>query len=115
MAYLSKIVLPNSSEYNLRDSGAHYYGVVDTMAAIAIKEVSVANFVLEIGARIVLKFNYANSAASPSLSINGETAVPFALINGNNMLWNSGETCEFIYDGIAWNLINYDKIEVIRL
>lgn len=115
MSYLSKIVLPNNTEYDLKDRAAHWYGVVDTAAAEAIKEVSIENFVLITGTKITLTFEYANSASNPSLSINEATAIPFALINDNAALWNDGETCEFIYDGTAWNLINYDKVEVIRL
>ena len=60
-------------------------------------------------------FVNSNSASSPVLSINNEATIPFRIINGNASLWNDGETCEFIYDGSYWNLINYDKVEVIRL
>lgn len=115
MAYISKITLPNNSEYDLKDKTAHWYGVVDTVAATAEKETTINGFVLESGSRILLTFTYVNSAAAPTLTINEGTEVPFKLINDNNVLWNEGETCEFVYDGIYWNLINYDKIEVIRL
>ena len=115
MAYISKVVLPNSNEYDLRDKGAHWYGEVNTNADVASKQTTISGFTLENGAKIILTFVNSNSASSPVLSINNEATIPFRIINDNVSLWNDGETCEFIYDGSYWNLINYDKVEVIRL
>lgn len=115
MAYISKVKLPNNSSYDLKDSGAHWYGNCTTAAATAAKECTIEGFAREAGTKVVITFTYANSAASPTLSINEETAAPLALMNGNVALWDDGETCEFIFDGTNWNLINYGKVEVIRL
>ena len=115
MAYISEIKLPNNSSYLLKDKAAHYYATCSTAAATATKTTTISDFNLESGVRITLTFTYGNTASSPALSINEGTAKNFLLINDNIALWNAGETCDFIYDGTNWNLVNYDKIEVIRL
>lgn len=115
MSYLSKIKLPNNNEYFLRDKEAHWYGTVDTAAATAAKSTTITGLTPTIGSKIILTFTYGNTAAAPTLSVNGTAAIPFYLNHGNAALWDAEETCEFIYDGTYWNLINYGKIEVIRL
>ena len=114
MAYISKIQLPDGSIYDIKGATT-YYATCSTAAATATKEITLSNFTLETGTRIIVTFTYENTAAAPSLSINEATAVSFYLNRGNAALWDAGETCEFIYDGTYWNLINYGKIEVIRL
>lgn len=115
MAYISEIKLPNNSTYVVKDRAAHYYATCTTAAATVTKEATITNFVLEEGARITLTFTYGNSAAAPTLSINNDTAKSFVLMNDNIYLWNNGETCDFIYNGTGWVMVNYDKIEVVRL
>ena len=115
MSYISQVTLPNNSSYYLKDKELHYYCACATAANTAEKTVTISDFALVTGVRIIVKFTYGNTAAAPSLSINSGTAVSFYLNEGNVALWEDGETVEFIYDGTYWNMINYDKIEVIRL
>lgn len=115
MSYISQITLPNNSSYYLKDKELHYYTSCSTAADTATKSVTISGFTLVEGVKVTIAFTYANTAAAPSLSINSGTAVSFYLNKDNITLWEDGETVEFIYDGTYWNIINYDKIEVIRL
>lgn len=61
------------------------------------------------GCRIVVKFNNANTANSPTLNVNnlGAKNIYFQgtqITNGNTKNFLAG-TCEFVYDGTGWCLI----------
>lgn len=115
MAYISKVKLPNNSEYLIKDKEAHYYGVCSTANNVAVKSVTISGFELVEGVRISVKFENENIANNPSLSINGGTAIPIKLEYGNIGPWNDGEIVDLIYNNNKWNIVNYSKIEVIHL
>lgn len=73
----------------------------DTAAATADKTVSASDYILASGGAIKIKFQYANSAASPTLNINsqGAKAIVFngAVASASNT-WGAGEVVEFYYD-----------------
>lgn len=86
------------------------YGTCATSAATAAKVVTCANFlVLEAGARVAVKFTYANSASAPTLNVNGTGAktikcTGFTLTN----MWAAGSVIDFIYDGTNWCVAGYN-------
>lgn len=51
-----------------------HYGTCSTDAAIAAKVVSLSNFTLVTGSRIIVKFTVTNTAASPTLNVNSTGA-----------------------------------------
>lgn len=86
---------------------AKYYGTCATAAGTTAKVVTCAGFKLVAGAKIAIKFTYANTAGTASLNVNstgaknvvwlGDTAVASA--------WIAAETCLFTYDGTNWVLM----------
>lgn len=91
MADLSKLILPNGSEYNLKDSrvpaGAVYTDTIpsaycDTAASTAAKTAICTDYTLTANTYTHVLIKNANSASSAlTLSINGKTAKPI-YING---------------------------------
>lgn len=81
------------------------YGTCPTSAATREKAVACENFALRLGATVSVKFTYSNSAASPTLNVNGTGAKPIQL-NGaalpEGAWWKAGETVTFVYDGANW-------------
>lgn len=84
------------------------YGTCDTDAATAAKTVTVDDFVLEAQARVTVKFTYANSAASPTLNVNGSGAKAIRWRGAalpSTQYWAAGQVIDFVYDGTYWNMI----------
>lgn len=86
------------------------YGVCSTVAATVEKAVTVnSTFVLAEGAQVVVKFTYANTAASPKLNVNGTGAKPImqygttaAGTTTDTTGWIAGAVQTFTYDGTNW-------------
>lgn len=85
------------------------YGVCTTAADVAAKTVDIAGFQLKTGAAIAVKFNNANSVASPTLNVSGTGAYPIrrygttAVSTGTTTSgWIAGAIQVFIFDGAAW-------------
>ena len=85
-----------------------YYGSCGTAADTAAKAVTLANFKLETGAHIFLKFTAQNSHATPTLNINS---------TGAKEIWQRGARAvgaalttdiiyELIYDGTYYQIVN---------
>lgn len=84
------------------------YGTCDTDAATAAKTVTVDEFVLETQARVTVKFTYANSAASPTLDVNGNGAKKIRWRGAalpSTQYWAANQVIDFVYDGTYWNMI----------
>lgn len=82
-----------------------HYGTCSTAAGTAAKTVTLAGFTLVTGARISVKFTNANTAASPTLNVNGTGAKPIAkygttAVDAN--AWVAGAVVELVYDGARW-------------
>lgn len=83
-------------------------------AGTAAKTASITSgtFSLESGAQVLVKFNNANTANSPTLNINGTGAKQIfyknaQITSGNEKNFLNG-VCLFVYDGTRWNLVeNY--------
>lgn len=83
------------------------YGTCSTAAATAAKVVSCANFLsLETGAKVTVKFTYANSVTNPSLNVNSTGAKTIRYRDSNldtaNEYWKAADTITFVYDGSYW-------------
>ena len=91
------------------------YGVCQTTSGTAEKQVPITGFVLAEGVTIHVKFLYANTAASPTLNVEGTGAreiVTAASLDGNTKTaagvtaettgWQAGAVVAFTYDGNYW-------------
>lgn len=91
----------------------NHYAVCSVAAGTAAKtaDITAGTPTLEAGLRVVVKFNNANTAASPTLNINGKGAKAIwydgaAITTDNAAKALISGVCEFIYDGTQWHLIN---------
>ncbi len=85
----------------------HHYATCSTAAATAAKTVALAGFALATGARVLVKFTVTNSAANPTLDVNGTGAKPIqyrgAAIAAGTLAAN--RTYEFVYTGAQYELV----------
>lgn len=88
-------------------------GTCTTAAVTAAKVVASTGFVLTTGVIAVIKFSNGNTAANPTLNINGTGAKPI-FYNGAAMpadLFSGNDIATLYYDGVNWCLagvLNYD-------
>ena len=84
-----------------------HYGTCSTAAGTAAKTVTLTGFTLATGARITVKFTVTNTAANPTLNVNGTGAKAIqyrgAAITASYLAAN--RVYEFVYDGTAYQLI----------
>ena len=84
-----------------------HYGTCSTAAATAAKVVQCDGFQLVTGARIAVKFSHSNTAASPTLNVNGTGAKRLCKYGtsyvGND--WHDDEVVEFVYDGTQYQMV----------
>ncbi len=86
-----------------------HYGTCSTAAATRAKTVSCTGFSLVTGARIAVKFTYANTNAAPSLNVNstGEKNIAkYGTAAAGNGAWAAGEVVEFVYDGTRFVMVD---------
>ena len=125
MADISKIVLPDSSEYNFKDATSGYitkpnvpYLTCATAAGTAAKTTTLVSGTftsddLVSGAQVLVKFTNANGVASPTLSVNGTTAKSIARYGTTApstsaaSSWQAGSVILFTYDGTRWQMVGY--------
>lgn len=87
----------------------HPYGVCNSGDFTKAKTVTVSNFSLVEGARVLVKFTYTNSTSSPTLNVNntgakpiiryGDTAIGTTAATNS---WEAGAIVPFTYDGTNW-------------
>lgn len=107
--YIGKIQLEpgtNKTQYSL---GSTAYGYCQTAADTADKQVEMTGFTLTTGATIFVKFQYENTADSPTLNVNntgsksicqyGTTA---AGTTNKTTGWPAGALLSLTYDGSRW-------------
>ena len=86
-----------------------FYAVCNTDSTTAAKVVTMANFVLSINTRFVVKMTYTNTAASPTLNVNNTGAKPL-YYNGEiasaDNTWEAGEVVDVYYDGTNYQASN---------
>ena len=84
-----------------------HFGTCSTAAGTAAKVVSLTNFTLVTGARITIKFTVTNTAASPTLNVNGTGAKPI-VYRGSAIAAGylaANRVYEFVYDGTNYALV----------
>ena len=91
------------------DANTSYYATCSTAAATAAKTATIADqtFVLQTGARVFVKFTYANSAANSTLDVNS-TGAKAIYYNGSAIaksVTDANGTYEFVYNGTQWELV----------
>lgn len=88
-----------------------YYALSSTTAGTAAKtatiDPAVNNWQLSNGVSVAVKFTYANTTSSPTLSINGTAAAPIKNASGEALAsseyqWTEGALKVFVYDGTNW-------------
>ncbi|MBE7728091.1 MAG: hypothetical protein E7244_27990 [Enterocloster citroniae] len=93
------------------------YGTSSTAAGTVAKVVSLSNFELFTGARISVKFTYANTAASPTLNVNS-TGAKAIYAKGTTIAakyyWTAGSMVNFTYDGTRWVMEAEDQTEIFN-
>ncbi|MEI3172714.1 MAG: hypothetical protein V8S76_01235 [Lachnospiraceae bacterium] len=84
-----------------------HFGTCSTAAGTAAKVVSLTSFTLVTGARITIKFTVTNTAANPTLNVNGTGAKPIvyrgSAISAGYLAAN--RVYEFVYDGTNYALV----------
>ena len=115
MNYISKITLPNTSSYQIKDNNSYRYCICETVAGTATKEVMLDSFELLSNITIHVLFINENSAIAPTLKVNDLAAKPIYLNNDNISPWDAGEVVSLTYDGTYWRINDYGKVEVVRL
>jgi len=110
MADISKITLPNGSEYNFKDAAARggqkiYYATCTTAAGTAAKVAATTNtdFTLETGAMVRVKFTNADTYnGTSSLNVDSKGAKNIVRVGTTvkpRYNWTAGEVVDFVYDG----------------
>lgn len=114
MATINKI---NVGGTNYDVKGSLLYGVCETAASTAVKEVTVdGTFTLYTGATVIVKFTQANSVAennddtlAAQLNVNGTGAKPIKRYGTTDVSsgtttngWIAGAVLLFVYDGTNW-------------
>ena len=113
MASVINKIKSTTAEYNIASTA---YATCATAAATAAKvayiqgETSSSGFTLVTGVTVHVKFTNANTATSPTLSINGTTAksinCSYSQLLGETdyNYWEVGEVVTLTYDGTAWQI-----------
>ena len=84
-----------------------HFGECSTAAATVAKTVSVTGFELVTGARVTVKFTVTNTAASPTLNVNG-TGAKSIMYRGSAISAGylaANRVYEFVYDGTDYELV----------
>lgn len=78
-----------------------------TSASTAAKTVSLSGFELVAGARVCVRFNYANTATNPTLNVNATGAKPIYYKNSNipAELIEQYTVLELVYSGSYWYVV----------
>lgn len=89
-----------------------HYATCYTSGSTAAKTVSLTNFTLVTGARVLVRFSYANTASNPTLNVNSTGAKPIRYLNNIIPvgLIEQYNVLELVYSGSYWYVIG--KIDV---
>lgn len=99
-------IQPGNTPYAIASTA---YGECTVNAETKAKTVEMTGFVLKQGVTIHIKFTNANTAASPTLNVNGTGAKPIifnsdtaAGTNSETTGWYAGAVLSLTYDGANW-------------
>ncbi len=86
--------------------GQMFYATSGTAAATAAKTATLVSgtFSLKTGVTVAVRFTYANTAASPTLNINGTGEKAVYTQGVRYAYWSAGATVIFTYDGSYWRV-----------
>ena len=90
------------------DLAGVYYGTSSTAQNTKAKVVTCPEYTgLHVGDQISVRFTNANTAAAPTLNVNGTgaksiTAYGATLVAGSPYTWDAGAVVDFVYDGTSW-------------
>lgn len=84
-----------------------WYGSCSTAAATAAKVATTADTMigtLAAGMKVSILFEHENTAADPTLNVDGNGAIPIVAFGTTapTVSWKDGEVVNFIYDGTSW-------------
>ncbi len=100
---MSKIYLAQKADIEALETP---YLTCSTSGSTAVKEVAASGFTLKAGVTVNVKFTYANTAANPTLNVNG-TGAKYIYCKGKYSkagdIFQYGVYC-FVYDGNYWNM-----------
>ena len=91
-----------------------YYGTCPTQSGTNAKVVTLDvdndNFTMKAGVMISVLFSNANTAASPTLNVNGKGAVSVKVygttnVNASPRAWEAGEVVTFVHNGTYWMIV----------
>ena len=109
-----------ANETALRKAGyATSTTAIGTAAKVATITPAVTDFALYSGCTITVRFDKGNTAANPTLNVNG-TGAKKIVVNGTEnpgadlVKWSAFQTCIFTYDGSYWRFVGSDG-ETVRL
>jgi hypothetical protein len=74
--------------------------------AAKVATLTSGTLVLAVGATVSVTFANANTAASPTLNVNGTGAKPIRLNGAGYAYWAAGATVALVYDGSYWQVCN---------
>lgn len=99
---------------NTSGFGKNPFATCSTGASTAAKVVSITGFptTLTAGDRVTVKFTYANTAASPTLNVNGTGAKYITTLGSTYALsgaWQANEVIDFVYDGTFWVMSHHSN------
>lgn len=88
--------------------GKLFYGQCTTTSSTAAKLVSINGFTLKSGVVVGVKFNNGNTAASPTLNVNGSgpKAIRYKGASPTSVMIPAGLTALLQYNGTQWELLN---------
>lgn len=108
MAYkVNSIIMPNRVD-EIQFFGQTFYGACTTSASTQRKTVTITGFSssnLVDGTRIVVRFQYGNTANSPTLSVTGTSAKNISIGNSTASAWDfwrAGEVVPMVYYNNKW-------------
>ena len=95
------------------EAAVTHYGICDTDYETANKVVSVPNFTLVAGARVIVKFTQTNTKSNPTLNVNntGAKAIWYEGAAINPTYLRIGKFYEFVYDGTNYQLVGDVNID----
>ena len=96
------------------DANVTRYATCSTATSTAAKVASVTSgtFSLITGARVTVRFTYANTASSPTLNVGGTGAKSIYWHNvaiPSTQYWSAYSTLDFVYTGSVWELVGIAK------
>lgn len=101
--------LKNNQLYLIPDSGL--YGYCNTSSSSQKKAVTIESFMLTAGTRVLIWFNYQNTATYPYLNINNTGNFPIKYLNSHEYgsVIEKYRWIEFLFDGSSYQIVGFQS------